>query len=65
MSADWSPLEAGLERFVAFDKGEFADRDAPLRQREEGVARTLACLTVETDDDLWAALEHAFALKGF
>ena len=50
MSADWSPLEAGLERFVAFDKGEFVGRDALLRQREEGVARTLACLTVETDD---------------
>ncbi len=50
MSADWTPLEAGLERFVAFDKGEFVGRDALLRQREEGVARTLACLTVETDD---------------
>ena len=50
MSADWTPLEAGLERFVAFDKGDFVGRDALLRQREEGVARTLACLTVETDD---------------
>jgi dimethylglycine dehydrogenase len=50
MSADWTPLEAGLERFVAIDKGEFVGRHALLRQREEGVARTLACLTVETDD---------------
>jgi dimethylglycine dehydrogenase len=50
MSADWSPLEAGLERFVAFDKGDFVGRDALLRQRAEGVRRTLVCLTVETED---------------
>jgi dimethylglycine dehydrogenase len=50
MSADWTPLEAGLERFVAFDKGDFVGRDALLRQRTEGIRRTLACLTVETDD---------------
>jgi dimethylglycine dehydrogenase len=50
MSADWTPLEAGLERFVAFDKGDFVGRDALLRQRAEGVRRTLACLTVETED---------------
>ncbi len=31
MSADYSPLEAGLERFVAFDKGDFIGRDALLR----------------------------------
>jgi dimethylglycine dehydrogenase len=50
LSADWSPLEAGLERFVAFDKGDFSGRDALERQRAEGIRRTLACLTVETDD---------------
>ena len=50
MSADWTPLEAGLERFVAFDKGDFTGREALLRQRDEGIRRTLACLTVETDD---------------
>jgi dimethylglycine dehydrogenase len=49
MSADWTPLEAGLDRFVAFDKGDFVGRDALLRQRAEGVRRTLACLTVETE----------------
>ena len=36
MSADWTPLEAGLERFVAFDKGDFVGRDALLREREAG-----------------------------
>jgi dimethylglycine dehydrogenase len=50
MSADYTPLEAGLERFVCFDKGDFAGRDALLRQRDAGISRTLACLTIETDD---------------
>ncbi len=49
MSADYTPLEAGLDRFVQFDKGDFVGRDALLRQREEGVRQKLACLTVETD----------------
>jgi dimethylglycine dehydrogenase len=49
ISADYTPLEAGLERFVCFDKGDFLGRDALLRQREQGIGRTLACLTVEAD----------------
>jgi dimethylglycine dehydrogenase len=49
MSADYTPLEAGLERFVRFDKGDFIGRDALLRQREEGVRQRLACLTVDAD----------------
>ncbi len=52
ISADFTPLEAGLERFVAFDKGDFVGREALLRQREEGIRRSLACLTVETGDAL-------------
>jgi aminomethyltransferase len=38
---DTSPLAAGLERFVAFDKGEFVGRDALLDQRQKGVTRKL------------------------
>jgi glycine cleavage system aminomethyltransferase T len=49
MSADYTPLEAGLERFVRFDKGDFIGREALLRQQEEGVRQRLACLTVEAD----------------
>ena len=49
MSADYTPLEAGLERFVRFDKGDFIGREALLRQQEEGIRQQLACLTVETD----------------
>ena len=51
MSADWTPLEAGLDRFVRFDKGDFIGREALLRQRESGIEKTLACLTIETDVD--------------
>jgi len=49
---DFTPLEAGLDRFVALDKGDFLGREALLRQREEGIARSLACLVVETADAL-------------
>jgi dimethylglycine dehydrogenase len=49
LSADWSPLQAGLDRFVAFDKGDFIGRDALLREREAGVDRVLACLVVDAD----------------
>ncbi len=64
LSADWTPLEAGLERFVDFGKGEFIGRDALLRQRDRGIERSLACLVVDaTDADphgyepIWAASE--------
>ena len=35
-----TPLEAGLERFVRFEKGDFIGRDALLRQRDAGIARS-------------------------
>jgi dimethylglycine dehydrogenase len=50
MSADYTPLEAGLDRFVAFDKRDFVGREALVRQREQGIKRTLACLTIEVDE---------------
>jgi dimethylglycine dehydrogenase len=50
MSADYTPLEAGMGRFVAFDKGDFVGRDALVRQRERGVERALACLVVDATD---------------
>src|SRR5512141_1460795 len=50
-----TPLEAGLERFVAFDKGDFIGREPLLRQRAEGVSRRLSCVTIDVsvDDDLF------------
>jgi dimethylglycine dehydrogenase len=50
MSADYTPLEAGMDRFVNFDKGDFIGRDALLRQRERGLERALACLVVDAGD---------------
>lgn len=55
LAEDVSPLEAGLERFVRFDKGEFIGRDALLAQRERGLARRLAGLEV---------LDRAIARQG-
>jgi dimethylglycine dehydrogenase len=49
MSQNWTPLEAGLGRFVRLDKGDFIGRDALLRQRANGLVRELACLAVDVD----------------
>jgi dimethylglycine dehydrogenase len=46
MSADYTPLEAGLERFVAFDKGDFVGREA-LLEREPRIR--LSTLVVDAD----------------
>ena len=46
ISADYTPLEAGLERFVAFDKGDFMGRDA-LLAREPRIR--LSTLVVDAD----------------
>jgi dimethylglycine dehydrogenase len=61
LSADWSPLQAGLERFVAFDKGEFIGRDALLREREQGSTHALSCLVVEADGFDAHGLEPVYA----
>ena len=50
MSADWTPLEAGMERFVDFEKGDFIGRDALVRQRDRGVDRKLAYMVIDTED---------------
>lgn len=61
MSADWTPLQAGMERFVDLKKGDFIGRDALLRQQHEGVGRRLACLVVDVDDADPHAYEPVFA----
>lgn len=50
MSADWTPLEAGMDRFVDFDKGDFIGRDALVAQKEKGVERLLTCMVVDAND---------------
>jgi len=42
-----SPIEAGLERFVSFNKGEFVGREPLLDQIEKGVERKLIGFVVE------------------
>src|SRR5690554_6033937 len=46
LTRDYSALEAGLDRFVRLNKGEFRGRDALVRQQQEGVARQLVTLEV-------------------
>jgi glycine cleavage system aminomethyltransferase T len=47
MSADWTPFEAGLGRFVKLDKGDFSGRTRLLEQHKNGVIQRLACLEVD------------------
>jgi len=46
LTRDYSPLEAGLGRFVRLNKGDFVGRDALVRQQEEGAPYALVTLEV-------------------
>jgi len=46
----YTPAEAGLDRFVAVDKGEFIGRAAVLRDREQPPKRRLVTLVVNAAD---------------
>ncbi|MBW1683015.1 MAG: aminomethyltransferase family protein, partial [Deltaproteobacteria bacterium] len=43
-------IEAGLEPFVRFDKGEFVGREALLRKNERGIAKRFVTLIVDAGD---------------
>ncbi len=47
LSTDYTILEGGLERFVKWDKGPFRGKRALENQRQQGVARRFATMTVE------------------
>jgi dimethylglycine dehydrogenase len=47
---DGTPGASGLDRFVAFDKGEFVGRDPALREREVGPRQRLVLLEVDAAD---------------
>lgn len=47
---DFNPIEAGLERFMDFDKGDFIGREATLKHQENGVDKRLITLLVDTND---------------
>ncbi len=60
ISADWTPLEAGLARFVKLEKGDFIGREALLAQRQRGVERKLSCLTLRDGPAIPYAGEPVF-----
>ena len=46
----YGPLEAGLSRFVAYEKGDFIGRDGALAERETGGKLRLLSFVVEADE---------------
>jgi dimethylglycine dehydrogenase len=46
----YTPAMAGLDRFIAFDKGEFIGRAAALEERQRGPGQRLVLLAVESPD---------------
>jgi dimethylglycine dehydrogenase len=46
----YTPGETGLDRFIAFDKGDFIGREAALKEREAGVSRRIVTLEVDAVD---------------
>lgn len=68
MNALTTPLEAGLSRFVNWNKGEFIGRDALLQQKSAGVTRTLGCLVVEGNEAIphgWEPLLSGYELVSY
>ena len=66
---DYTPLETGLDRFVAYDKpADFIGRAAALTERERGVARRLCTFEVDAGDAdavAWEPIWHGGAVVGF
>ncbi len=60
LACDISPLEAGLERFVKFDKGDFVGRDALLAQKEAGLKRRIVTLKLPAADTSVIAGESVY-----
>ena len=54
LTTDYTPFEAGLDRFVRLNKGEFVGREALVRQQQEGVPHRFVTLAIEARDaDAW------------
>jgi glycine cleavage system aminomethyltransferase T/glycine/D-amino acid oxidase-like deaminating enzyme len=64
LTAEDTPLEAGLERFVAFDDRGFVGRDALLAKRDRGVDRRLRTLLVGDDPEYLALYGGESVLDG-
>ena len=46
----YTPAQTGLDRFIAFDKGDFIGRDAALKERDAGARRRLVTLEIDAVD---------------
>ena len=46
----YTPGMAGLDRHIAWDKGDFVGRDAALKERDTGSARVLVLLAIDAAD---------------
>lgn len=64
MTPDDTPLEAGLDFIVRWDKGDFHGREALERQKEQGIAKRLCTLTFEDPDAIVLGKEPIFANGG-
>ncbi|MCC6470895.1 MAG: FAD-dependent oxidoreductase [Alphaproteobacteria bacterium] len=55
LTTEYTILEAGMERFVRLDKGEFVGRQALVEQKQKGLPRNFVTVQVEakTDNDPW------------
>ena len=66
---DYTPLETGLDRFVAYDKAvDFIGKAAALAEREQGVARRLCTFEVEAGDAdavAWEPIWHDGEVVGY
>ena len=50
ITTERTPIEAGQDRFVDFDKGDFIGRQALLNQKQAGIKDRLALMVVEAAD---------------
>jgi dimethylglycine dehydrogenase len=67
LSTDYTVLEAGLERFIDWSKGDFPGKAALERERRTGPAKRFATLIVEAgacDAPYMSTLWHAGAVVG-
>jgi dimethylglycine dehydrogenase len=66
---DYTPLETGLDRFVAYDKPtEFIGKAAALTEKEQGVTRKLCTFEVDARDAdavAWEPIWHAGEVVGY
>ncbi len=50
LSPDYTPFDAGLDRFVKLDKEDFVGKSAALRRKREGPRQRLVTFEIDADD---------------